>query len=74
MFTTIQPELEIYGRWPGALILSSCRFSLQFDIGEVGSKRVWLEKTCKSGIKNWGFSCGCGSARLQTILLLEHIC
>ncbi|KAJ8982431.1 hypothetical protein NQ317_007779 [Molorchus minor] len=46
-------------------------FSLQFDIEETGSKlvKVVLKKTCLSGVKNCGISCGSG-----TDIVLKHNC
>ncbi|KAJ8981640.1 hypothetical protein NQ317_000868 [Molorchus minor] len=46
-------------------------FSLQFDIEETGSKlvKVVLKKTCLSGVKNCGISCGSG-----TDMVLKHNC
>ncbi|KAJ8974227.1 hypothetical protein NQ317_012123 [Molorchus minor] len=46
-------------------------FSLQFNIEETGSKlvKVVLKKTCLSGVKNCGISCGSG-----TDIVLKHNC
>ncbi|KAJ8982633.1 hypothetical protein NQ317_002684 [Molorchus minor] len=46
-------------------------FILQFDIEETGSKlvKVVLKKTCLSGVKNCGISCGSG-----TDIVLKHNC
>ncbi|KAJ8978052.1 hypothetical protein NQ317_015233 [Molorchus minor] len=46
-------------------------FSLQFDIEETASKlvKVVLKKTCLSGVKNCGISCGSG-----TDIVLKHNC
>ncbi|KAJ8963650.1 hypothetical protein NQ317_002566, partial [Molorchus minor] len=46
-------------------------FSLQFHIEETGSKlvKVVLKKTCLSGVKNCGSSCGSG-----TDIVLKHNC
>ncbi|KAJ8967430.1 hypothetical protein NQ317_014475 [Molorchus minor] len=52
------------GQGPGGAVILQFMwlFSLQFDIGEVGAKRlkVVLEKTCKSDVKNCEISCGSG--------------
>ncbi|KAJ8976346.1 hypothetical protein NQ317_015217 [Molorchus minor] len=44
---------------------------MQFDIEKTGSKlvKVVLKKTCLSGVKNCGISCGSG-----TDIVLKHNC